>query len=181
MGQFALRHGTLLGVHGRPVKSGVWTLIGAAVGLDGDSFSLDHSLEDHLRPPAKAPVPLRHALARGFDAAWVRARIPRLFGFPPDHAEGDKSVFHEGFVAVAPDLTVGYPFIFTDYYACSRLMFSDDGPSPELKREIASAFWSALLTEPDDLEDFELHIHHFPWPGTMTLGCSGGRVYQEEA
>jgi hypothetical protein len=181
MGGFAMRHGDLMGVHGRPVKSGDWTLLGAAVGLAGHSFSLGHSLEDFLQPPALAPIPLRASLKEGFDAAWVRARIPRLFGFPPDYAEGDKSVFHEGFVAVTPDLAVGYPFVFTDYYACSRLMFSDEGPAPEIKGEIAAAFWSALLESPDDLEDFEITIHHFPWPGAMVLGCSAGRVYQGEA
>lgn len=179
MGQFVLQHGTLMGVHGLPVKSGGWTILGAAVALDGSSFSLGHALEDHLRPPAKVPVPLRAALKEGFDAAWVRARIPRLFGFTPDYAEGDKSVFFEGFVAVTPDLAVGYPFVFTDYYACSRLMFSDEGPADEIKAEIAAAFWSALLDDADDLEDFEIEIHHFPWPGTMVLGCSAGRVYQE--
>ena len=76
-----VRHGALLNVYGAPARSGAYVIMPAYIELDGGSSSLDYRLCDQLdllMPPA-----LRYPIDQGFDAAWVRARIPNIFGFTP--------------------------------------------------------------------------------------------------
>jgi hypothetical protein len=174
-----VRYGTLLNVHGRPVRHGGYTFMPADVALDGGSFSLGYRLGDHLG--SSVPLALRRPVKEGFDAAWVRARIPGLFGFTPDVAEVEKALLETGFAAVAEEGAVCYPFVCTDHYGRSALMFSDDGPDEAVKRSIAAAFWGSLLRDPDDLADFEERVYH---PGAsiwLDYGCDGDRLYCEES
>jgi hypothetical protein len=174
-----VRHGTLLNVYGTPAQHGGYTFMPAYVELDGHSFSLDYRLCDHFG--IQVPPPLLNPIRQGFDAAWVRARIPGLFGFTPEPAEVEKALLYVGFVAVTEGGAVCYPFICTDHYGKSALVFSDDGPEEAVKRSIADGFWGALAREPEDLTDFEQRVHH---PGAMVwldYGCESGRVYCEES
>jgi hypothetical protein len=171
-------YGGLVSVYGVPVRHGDFTFMPADVALEGTSFSLDYPLEDHN---GVKPFELRHAISEAIDAAWVRARIPSLFGNTPETSEAEKSLLYAGFVAVDVDCAAGYPFVCTDHYGRSALMFSDDGPEEPVKRSIARAFWSVLLQEPVELTDFEERIYH---PGAsiwLTYGCESGRVYCDEA
>ena len=121
-----VRFGALSNVYGKPAQRDGYSFMPANVELDGSSFSLDYRLSDQfgdLLPPA-----LRSPISEGIDAAWVRARIPNIFGFTPDPAEIEKSLLYSGFVAVTEDRSVCYPFLCTDHYGRAALMFSNDGP-----------------------------------------------------
>lgn len=168
-----------MSVYGKLVRHDDHAFMPADVRLDGSLFSLDYRLGDHFG--VRVPPSLRYSIERGFDAAWVRARIPNLFGFTPEPAEVEKALLHVGFVAVSGGGTVSYPFICTDHYGKSALMFSDAGPEQAVKRSIADSFWGVLAQNPDDLADFEQRVHH---PGAMMwleYGCESGRVYCEES
>jgi hypothetical protein len=173
-----IRNGQLLGVFGKSAEFAGLTLMPADVELEGGSFGLDYCLSDHVGEAN--PTILRHPLSGQFDAAWVRARIPRVFEFTPDLSEAEKSLLYVGFVAVIEDTLVGIPFICTDHYGRSGLLFSEKGPEETLKQTIASAFWSLLLHVPEDLADFEGRVYH---PGTgvwLNYGCKLGHIYCEE-
>ena len=71
-----VRHGALVSVYGTPVRREGYTFMPADVVLEGSSFSLDFELRDYLGD--EVPVVLRLAVRDGIEAAWVRARIPRL-------------------------------------------------------------------------------------------------------
>ena len=164
--------GTLQNVFGKPASHSGFTFVPAAVALNGKHFSsgfhLRDSVGEHL--PAILARPMKH----GYDAAWVRARLPRVFGFSPEVSDVEKSLFDVGFVAVAAGSSVGLPFICTDYYGRTGLVFSPDGPDDSTQAKIAAAFWSLLLQEPDELADFEATVYH---PGAsiwMHFGCEDG-------
>jgi hypothetical protein len=147
--------------------------------LDGGSCTLDYPLQDHLG--AHGPLIVRLAVSQQCDAAWVRARIPRVFGFTPGLAEIEKALLHAAFVAVPQDNRTGYPFICNDHYGRSALGFSDDGPEESVQRAIADAFWGLLLRDPEDLADFEQKVFH-PGAGLWRdYGCASGLVYCEES
>lgn len=174
-----IRHGTLLDVHGLPANHAGFTFMAALVEIDGRRFSLDYRLEDHLG--THAPLVLRHAVDHHCDAAWVRARIPHVFGFTPGLAEVEKALLDVGFVAVSEDYQTGYPFVCTDHYGRSGLGFSDEGPEESVKRAIAGAFWGLLIRDPEDLVDFEQKVYH-PGAGLwLNYGCESGRVYCDES
>src|SRR5688500_6019035 len=96
-----VRHGTLLNVYGTPVRHEGYTFMPAAVRLDGSSFGFHEHLAEHATSPL--PPSLRVPLARGFDAAWVRARIPVRFGVTPELSEVEKTLLCQGFAAVTAD------------------------------------------------------------------------------
>ncbi len=151
----------------------------AHVVLDGTAFGLDDRLGDHVGE-GEPPV-LRHAVETGFDAAWVGARIPNTFGFTPERAEVEKALLDVGFVAVPEGESVCYPFVCTDSYGRTGLMFSDHGPEEAIKRSIAAGFWGLLTEEPEDVTNFEERVYH-PGAGVwLNYGCEDGRVYCDEA
>lgn len=171
-------HGTYNDVFGRPAKSGGYTFMPADVELAGSASSLDCYLSDHCG--AHAPQVLQNAVDEQFDAAWVRARIPNVFGFTPHLAEVEKSLLDVGFVAVAEEALVCYPFICSDHYGRSALMFSDEGPDGDVKRSIAAAFWDVLMQNPDDLSDFAERVYH-PGAGVwLNYRCRSGEICCEE-
>lgn len=173
-----VRHGSLLHVFGMPAQHSGFTFIPAEVELEGDSFSLEYRLCDQIGD--EAPSILRYALSRQFDAAWVRARIPATFGFTPEFVDVEKSLLYIGFVAVPEDKLVGYPFICTDHYGRSALMFSDHGPEKTVKQAIASAFWRLLIEHPVDLADFEERVYHSGAGVWLNYGCKHSHIYCEE-
>jgi hypothetical protein len=168
-----------LNVYGSLATQGGFTFMPANVALEGTMFGFDHHLADHVASPV--PPSLRVPLAGGFDAAWVRARIPCCFGVTPEPAGAEKALLYVGFAAVTADTAVCYPFVCTDYYGRSALMFSDAGPDPDVKRSIAEAFWGLLARDPDDLADFSTRVFH-PGAGVwLDYGCDWGRVFLEES
>jgi hypothetical protein len=174
-----VRYGALLNVYGTPARSGGYTFMAAYVELDGGSGSLDYRLRDQFGD--MAPPALRYPIRQGFDAAWVRARIPNIFGFTPGPAEIEKALLDLGFVAVTGDGSVCYPFFCMDHYGETALLFSDLGPEGIIKRSIADAFWGVMIQDPDELADFEQRVHH---PGAMlwlNYGCQSGQVYCDES
>jgi hypothetical protein len=85
-------------------------------------------------------------------------------------------------VGRGPDnIVIRYPFICTDHYGRSALMFSDEGPAEAMRRSIASAFWELLLQVPEDLADFEHRVYHSGAGVWLAYGCKFGHVYCEES
>ena len=99
--------------------------------------------------------------------------MPRVFGFTPEVSDAEKSLLDVGFVAVATG-NAGLPFICTDYYGRTALMFSPDGPAKDMQAKIAAAFWALLLASPDDVEDFEATVFHLGAGVWMHFGCQDG-------
>jgi len=171
--------GTLHDVIGRPASHSGVTFVPALVELDGTMFSTEFYLRDFAGP--QPPVVLAGPMQQQFDAAWVRARLPVVFGFVPEVAEVEKALLDVGFVAVPERSSVGIPFVCTDYYGRTGLTFSPEGPDRAIQALIARAFWPLLLQEPDELADFSARVYH---PGTgnwMHFGCEHGEPYCEES
>ncbi|HET6879881.1 MAG TPA: hypothetical protein VFI31_06990 [Pirellulales bacterium] len=126
MNNIRIEFGTLHDVLGKAVAWDGLSIIPAMVELNGQSFSTGFELRDAVgqHPPAV----LARLIEQHYDAAWVRGRLPRVFGFTPEIAEVEKSLLDVGFVAVAFGGSVGFPFICADYYGRTGLMFSPEGP-----------------------------------------------------
>jgi hypothetical protein len=179
MNKMLIQYGNLLNVFGQPAKHDDFAFMPATVKLNGNGFSIDFRLADIVgkRPPAILARPIKQQ----YDAAWVRARIPRVFGFTPELSEVEKSLLDIGFIAVEAESSVGIPFELTDYYGKTGLMFSPEGPDQILQTKIAKAFWSLLLQSPDNLDDFESTVFH-PGAGIwMHFGCRDGIPSYEES
>lgn len=175
----AIEFGTLHDVVGQAASHGGFTFVPALVELNGSSFSTEFHLKDSVgeRPP---PV-LARPLAEKYDAAWVRGRLPRIFGFSPAVAEVEKSLLDVGFVAVETGRATGFPFVVADSYGRTGLMSSPDGPPSATQARIAAAFWSLLLQSPEDLDDFEEKVFH-PGAGVwMHFACEAGQVLYDES
>lgn len=172
-----IRHGRLLGTRGDPARHEAWTFTLARVELGGTSFRLADRLGDHLA--ALAAPSLGEAVREQFDATWVRARIPRVFGSAPDPSETEgieKALLHAGFAAIDAGGASCTPFICTDHYGRSALIFGTDDPEDAANRSIAGAFWDLLLREPEDLADFEQRVYHSGAGGWLIYRCESGRV-----
>ena len=179
MTDMRVQFGVLQNVFGKPATHGDFTFVPAAVELHGNGFSTDFQLRDVAwgRPPAILARPIEQQ----YDAAWVRARLPRVFKFTPELPEVEKSLLDVGFVAVVAGTSIGIPFICCDYYGRTGLMFSPGGPDQDIQAEVAAAFWSLLLQAPDDLADFEATVYH---PGAvvwMHFGCEDGEPSYSES
>jgi hypothetical protein len=162
---------------GRKAESEGWTLLPCIGTLEGDRFSPSHRLMDHI-DVATAPAVLKSALAGGWDAAWVRARLARAFAYEPVVSEVEKSLLCECFVASRED--DAYLFECLDYYGKTSVVFSPNGPERAIQDAIASAFWAVLLREPDDLADFQARVFH-PGAGVwLDYACKHGELSLEE-
>ena len=173
-----VRHATLLNVFGRPAKHGGVTIVPADVSLAGKSFRTSFPLAELTAD--RIPPVLKRPIQEGFDAAWVRARLPHVFGFTPEPSEAEKTLLGSGFVAVVDGETEGVPFECSDYYGKTSLMFSDDETDEAAKERAATAFWGVLLSEPDELEDFETSVPHFGASVMLHFGCEDGEPYCRE-
>jgi hypothetical protein len=172
---FDIRYGELIDVYGHSAKSKEFTFVPARIQLSGTMHSLGDCFDEHPRLP-RGVIPV-HA-----DAAFVRARIPCVFGYTPTYdEEQEKSLLSEGFVAVLPDGKTAIPFECTDYYGRSSLMFSGDGPEESVRSQIADAFWELMASEPNALEDFGQDVFHVGAGVWMQFGCKHGEVYCDES
>ena len=174
-----IRYGTLMDIYGTKATCPGMTFVPAEVELAGRSFASDFRLRD--QPRDQLPLVVRQVVDGGYDAAWVRARIPRVFQFTPPPAQMEKALLDVGFVAAMEQADVGIPFVCTDHYGRTALMFSDDGPDHQTRRSIASAFWRLLCQNAEDVSDFETRVYH-PGAGVwLTFGCNAGDLYCEES
>jgi len=173
-----IRHATLLDVYGRAAKHGGYSIMAADVDLEGSMFSFSFSLSE--LPSARIPPILRLPVQQGYDVAWVRARLPHAFGFTPEPAECEKTMLYVGFVAVAEGQDEGIAFQCSDVYGKTSLMFSEAETEETAKAQVADAFWSILLSEPNELEDFETPVMHLGVPLTLHFGCKDGEPYCRE-
>jgi hypothetical protein len=174
-----IQFGTLGNVFGRPAVSNDFTFMPADVQLQGNGFSIDFDLRDAVgeRPPAILALPIEQM----YDAAWVRARLPRVFEFTPEVSDVEKSLLDVGFVAVASGASVGFPFVCTDYYGRTGLMFSPVGPGQDMQARIAAAFWSLLLQAPDDVADFQATVYHIGAGVWLHYSCEDGEPMCRES
>jgi hypothetical protein len=172
MDELHIQFGKLLGAFGKPAAHEGYTFGPAKIELSGKSFTIGFDLADSIA--GRPPVILARPLRKNYDAAWVRARLPRVFGFTPELSDMEKSLLDVGFVAAPNGSSVGIPFVCTDYYGRTGLTFSPDGPDAGTKAKIAAAFWSLLIVSPEDLEDFAATVMH-PGAGVwMHFGCKSG-------
>lgn len=92
-----------------------------------------------------------------------------------------KCLLYVGFLAVNTDSRVGIPFFCMDYYGEISLMFSPEGPDEATRRAIGQAFWTLLLSAPDDLADFKTTIYHVGGDFYMHFSCQNGEPNYEES
>ena|SRR5215469_3986041 len=179
MNEPRVEFGTLQNVFGTPATHDGFLFVPAAVQLNGNRFSTGFYLRDLVGK--RAPAILARAIEQHYDAAWVRARLPRVFAFTPELSEVEKSLLNVCFVAVAVGSSIGLPFICIDYYGRTGLMFSPEGPDQETQAKVAAAFWSLLLQSPDDVADFAATVYH-PGAGVwMHFGCEDGEPCYRES
>jgi hypothetical protein len=162
--------GKLLNVFGRPAEEDGLKFLNAAVEVAGASGECEHRLREHPSFKTATNIPLE------YDVAFVRARIPRLFGVTPAQAEVEKAFLNEGFVCVFEDAEC-IPFLCTDTYGFTTLWFDAAVPA-EKKARISSTFWSLILASSDEVEDFEGQAAVFG-SEKVTLGCRQGEVYAD--
>src|SRR5262249_55931887 len=142
---------------GHVAESKGWSFLPCIGTLAGHSFRGSHWLSDHV-DVADTPAALRRALASGWDAAWVRARLPRAFAYEPAVPEVEKALLSECFVASVGD--DAFLFECSDHYGRTGLFFSPEGPDDAARDAIARAFWHVFLRDPDNLADFEARVFH---------------------
>lgn len=173
-----VRHAKLLNVFGRAARFAGFTIVPAEVALDGMSFSPSFHLAE--LPADQVPPILRLPVERHYDAAWVRARFPYVFGISPEPTEMEKTLLCVGFVAVADGRDEGIAFECSDYYGKTSLTFSDDETDEAAKKRIRDAFWGVLLAESEQLEDFSARVAHLGADVTLNFGCENGEPYCHE-
>jgi hypothetical protein len=179
MSNLRVQFGTLQNVYGKPATHDGFTFVPAEVGLEGNGFSMDFYLRDSAGEPP--PSILARPIEQGYDAAWVRGRIPQVFGFTPELSELEKSLLFVGFVVVATGRLIGFPFVCTDHYGRSGLIFSPDGPDAATQAQIAAAFWSLLLQSPEDVAVFEAAVYHSGAGVWMHFSCKNGEPNYDES
>ena len=173
-----VRHAKLIDVIGRAAKFGGFAIVPAELEFEGQCsrpFPLNEL------PRNRIPPVLRIPMQEHFDVAWVRARLPHAFGIAPEPAEdADKAMLAVGFVAIREGADEGIAFECYDHYGKTSLIFSEDEQVDEMK-QVADAFWSLLLSEPDQLADFEARFMHSGAGVWVIYGCEDGEPYCGEA
>lgn len=119
--------------------------------------------------------------------AWVRARIPAIFGYQPPRAQFIRKpeVLGISFLAVPPwdkpeDIRI-VPFTCTSWdYREPGLVFRSTEENGDAKRRIAEAFWDLLTCRPLDLHPFEEFIYdEFDDEGPLREGFGRGRLFMQ--
>ena len=147
--------------------------------LDVAGAGADFPLHDFAGNPP--PPVLRLAFEKQYDAAWVRARMPRVFGYAPVFVEEEENALLDvDFVATPSGQAEAMPFVCGDHHGRACLLFKTDGEDPAVRQRIAAAFWSLLLANPDDLADFEQMVYHEPSEMWLKLGCLHGNLFCEQ-
>jgi hypothetical protein len=166
-------------VLGPPATFGGFTFQPAELPAAARSGPLAFPLHDFAGQPP--PAVLQLAFERQYDAAWVRARLPRVFGFTPVFVEeAESALLDVGFVAQSLGEAEVKPFVCADSHGRAHLGFPvHNGADGPLRKRIAQAFWGLLLAQPDDLADFEQMVYHEPTEIWLRLGCLHGMLYCE--
>ncbi len=174
-----VRNAKLHDVVGRPAKQAGFTIVPAQVELDGmmfqPSFCLNELASERIPPVLRVPI------EQQFDVAWVRARLPVVFGLTPEPSEIEKTFLNHGFVAVPEGSDEGVAFECSDYYGKTSLTFSDAEVDESLKARAADAFWALLLSEPDALADFTGRSYHDGAGVWLNYGCVNGEPFCDES
>lgn len=164
---------------GKPAHAADFAFQPAVLELD-KAGPIELSLHDFAGNPP--PAILQLAFEKQYDAVWVRARLPRVFGFAPKFVEEEESALLDiGVLAQPKGQDEAIPLLCADHHGRAGLRFSSPGPDAETRRRIARAFWSLLLTDPDDLADFEQMVYHEPNDVWLKLGCLHGKLFCERA
>lgn len=124
------------------------------------------------------PLPQGRVLPGGNDGPWVRGRLERMFQvhLHPDESE-EKAGMHGSFVGVFGDQ--GVPFVCRDVYLKTLLFFSGN-EAPDVCERIANAFWGLLLSEPDNVIDYEDRMFHLGTGVWLVFGIAGGKPFVRE-
>jgi hypothetical protein len=170
----ALRFGTFSGARGHSASHEGWAFSAGIGQPEGSSFKTSHRLREFVALD-DAPEVLRRPLEERYDAAWVRARLPRVFGYEPSVSDVEKSLLWEAFSATHTNGDV-YVFCCVDHYGKSGLMFSDAGPEAAIKDSIAHAFWSLILANPNDLADYQVRMFHDGAGVWLDYECRAGHL-----
>jgi hypothetical protein len=178
--------GELRAWRGTPKTWSGITMVAASVRLGGRSFTRSRNLSEHLEK-LSVPPEVRPLLLNGYDGPWVRGRIERVFrvALPTEAERGEKSGLHGEFLAVVTEqdgTLVGVPFWCNDYYLKTGLIFSEqeDPPPKEVADRIAAAFWSLLLSEPNDLPEYRDRMFHLGAGIWLVFGVQGNQPFIEE-
>src|SRR5918993_5526908 len=130
-----VRNAKLHDVVGRPAKQSGFTIVPARVELDGMMFRPSFGLNE--LPGERIPPVLRVPVEQQFDVAWVRARLPVVFGLTPEPSGIEKTFLHEGFVAVPEGSEEGIAFECSDSYGKTSLTFSEAETDEPPKARVA--------------------------------------------
>jgi hypothetical protein len=179
-GSIEVRFGKFSDVLGPAIAHGDFTFVPAEVELSG--YENGPLLADAA---VNADPATRALIHPGEDAPWACGRIQRLFQQPLVREEdrGEKCCMWYPFLAIVKedDSAVGIPFVCTDYYGESIVLFSDDPmPETETMQAIASAFWSLLLQDADELVDYRDRMEHFGAGVTIEFGVEDGEPFMRE-
>ncbi len=166
-----VQFGELFNVFGRPADFDGMKFIPASVRIEETTGSWEHHFRDHPNFKNANTIPY-------YDVAFIRARIPCIFGYTPQPAECEKMFLCDGFLAVIEEIEC-IPFNCSDYYGRTGLEFSRLA-ADELKSGIASRLWSLFLADCDDVDDFEFTVDEYGFHPHVTLGCRNGEVYAQE-
>ena len=172
-----IQFGTLLNVFGTAATHEGFVFVPADVELAGNGFATEFRLGEAVGKAV--PGILLKPIQERYDAAWVRARLPQVFRFTPEFADVEKTLIYVGFVAVPQGYETGFPFICSDYYGRTGLLFSPSGPDLATRARIAAAFWSLLLQSPEDVSNFEQSVFDPGAGGWMHFGCKDGELSYE--
>jgi len=169
-------------VLGRPASHAGFTFQAAKLKLSA-AGALEFPLREYAdAAPGGPPVVLRLAFEKQYDAAWVRARLPRVFGFTPEFVEeGESALLDVGFIASPSGGGEPAAFVCADLHGRAGLCFPAAAARGNGRRQVAQAFWALLLANPDDLADFEQMVYHEPSDVWLKIGCLHGRLFCEQS
>lgn len=175
-----IRFGTLKDVLGQAVAHHGIRFVPAKVDFSG--YENGPTLADAA---AASDASVRAVVNPGEDAPWVSGRIQRVFlqRQIPEEDRGEKCCMWFTFLAVTidGDSAVAIPFVCSDHYGKSLLLFGDvPAPDAATMQTIADAFWSLLLENPNDLIDYVDRMEH-PGAGvTIEFGIEDGAPFMRE-
>lgn len=175
-----IRFGTFHDVLGPGISNGDFTFVPAEVDFPG--YKNGPRLADAA---ASADAATRALIHPGEDAPWACGRIQRLFQQPlvRDDDRGEKCCMCYPFLAVVKgdDSVIGIPFVCTDFYGESLVMFSNNPKlDGDTMQSIASAFWSLLLQDADELVDYQDRMEHLGAGVTIEFGVEDGEPFMRE-
>lgn len=175
---FEIRHGKFLDILGSPVRQGDVTLVPAHVKLNGTSLSPVFSFFEWCESTGHS-IPL---VVHGQEnAPWVLGRLMAVFNTEntPEDDRSEKSCLNASFLAILHgDNEIAIPFDCSDYYGQTSIYFSsEDSPADEHQERIAKAYFELLLSDPDDLIDYDNKMYHSGAGVCIAFGILHGEPY----